>query len=43
MPKEFYSAIMLAFGIRVGSHDNEVKNDGEDEEENEWVTETLAW
>ncbi|KAF8227659.1 hypothetical protein L208DRAFT_1295496, partial [Tricholoma matsutake] len=28
MPKEFYSAIMLMFGIR---------------EEDEWVTETLAW
>ena len=43
MPEEFYSAIMLAFGIWVGGHEDEVENDGEDEEEDEWVTETLAW
>ncbi|KAF8226443.1 hypothetical protein L208DRAFT_1301684, partial [Tricholoma matsutake] len=42
MPEEFYSAIMLAFGIRVSSHDDEVENDSE-EEEDEWVMETLAW
>jgi len=41
MPKEFYSAIMLAFGIRVSGHEDEVENDSEDKEEDEWVTETL--
>jgi hypothetical protein len=43
MPEEFYSAIMLAFGIRVGSHEDEVENDSEDKEEDEWVMETLTW
>ena len=43
MPEEFYSAIMLAFGIRVSGHEDEVENDSEDEEEDEWVTETLSW
>jgi hypothetical protein len=31
---------MLAFGIRVGGHEDEVENESEDEEEDEWVTET---
>ena len=33
MPEEFYSAIMLVFGIRVSGHKDEVENDSEDEEE----------
>jgi hypothetical protein len=33
---------MLAFGIRVSGHEDEVENDSEDEEEDEWVTETLS-
>ena len=43
MPEEFYSAIMLTFGIRVSGHKDKVKTDSEDEEENKWVMETLAW
>ena len=41
-PEEFYSVIMLTFGIRVSGHEVEDENDSEDEED-EWVMETLAW
>jgi hypothetical protein len=41
-PEEFYSVIMLVFGIRVSGREDEVENDSEDEEEDEWVMETLS-